>query len=214
MHPDDPNRPRTRRYQPGDYDYPQQAYSRQNPQQPYQPADYQEPYPPQYQQSQYQQPEYQQPRPARASRPARRSNRPMVNPGVFVGGVLASAVVTAIAAWLAAWVIRAIVDRVNEAGKFGVWNPMANDEYWFAVAGFACAIAAGALWYVLHLATPAPNEFFSWIVGLLIVASVVLPLLLSREWEVGLTTAVMHLVIGLPILFLIRSMGARSLEYR
>jgi len=207
MHPDDPNRPRTRRYQPGDYDYPQQAYSQQYPQQqPYQPADYQEPYPPQ----QYQQPA---PRPARAARPARRSNRPMVNPGVFIGGVLASAVVTAIAAWLAAWVIRAIVDRVNEAGKFGVWNPMANDEYWFAVAGFACALAAGALWYVLHLATPAPNEFFGWIVGLLIIASILLPLLLSQDWEVGLTTAVMHLVIGLPILFLIRSMGSRSVQY-
>ncbi|WP_018180631.1 DUF6069 family protein [Jongsikchunia kroppenstedtii] len=212
MHPDDPNRPRTRRYQPGDYDYPQQAYSQQYPQQqPYQPADYREPYAQQYQQPEYQQPA---PPPARAPRPARRSNRPMVNPGVFVGGVLASAVVTAIAAWLAAWVIRAIVDRVNEAGKFGVWNPMANDEYWFAVAGFACALAAGALWYVLQLATPAPDQFFSWIVGLLIVASILLPLLLSREWEVGLTTAVMHLVIGLPILFLIRNMGSRSLEYR
>ncbi|NED68836.1 hypothetical protein G3I15_48745, partial [Streptomyces sp. SID10244] len=50
-----------------------------------------------------------------------------MNPTMFVGGVVMTGVVTGLAAWLAAWVIRAIVERVNEAGKFGVWNPLARD---------------------------------------------------------------------------------------
>lgn len=197
MYPDDPQRPpRTRRYQQGDYDYPQQAYSRQQPQ-PYQPDDYEQ---------QYQQPQ-QHPAP-------RKPIKPTVNPGVFAGGVIATAVVTGLAGWLVAWIIRTIFDRINEAGKYGLWNPMAGDQYWFAVVGFVCALVGGALWYVLQLSTPAPDQFYGWIVGLLIVAAVVLPLLLSTEWEAGLATAIVHLAIGLPILYLIRGMGSRSLGYR
>ena len=127
--------------------------------------------------------------------------------------MLATAVVTALAAWLAAWIIRVISQRITETGKFGVWNPVAQDEYWFAVVGVLCAILAGALWYVLHMTTPSPDSFFAGIVGLLIAAAVLLPLLLSQEWTSAVGTAVMHLVIGLPIFFLIRAMGAKSLEY-
>ncbi|WP_328857607.1 DUF6069 family protein [Williamsia herbipolensis] len=147
---------------------------------------------------------------ARAPRPPRRG--PQINTGLFIGGVLATAVVTALAAWLIAWIIRVISQRITETGKFGVWNPVSQDEYWFAVVGALCALLAGALWYVLQLTTPSPDQFFSWIVGLLIAAAVLLPLLLSQEWTTGIGTAIMHLVIGLPILFLISAMGSKSVE--
>ncbi|GAC69763.1 DUF6069 family protein [Gordonia soli] len=150
---------------------------------------------------------YEQPKPKRAS-----TMKPNVNPTLFVGGVVMTGVVTGLAAWLVAWIIRTIVERVNEAGKFGVWNPVARDEIWFAVVGFLCALAAAALWYVLQLVTPSPDQFFRWIVGLLVVASVIVPLLLSSEISVGIGTAVMHLVIGLPILALIPAMGHKSTQ--
>ncbi|MGZ8179327.1 DUF6069 family protein [Williamsia sp. SKLECPSW1] len=153
-----------------------------------------------------------------AAEPARKAPRqrrgPQINVGLFIGGVVATAVVTALASWLVAWIIRVISERVTETGKFGVWNPVAQDEYWFAVVGGLCALLAGALWYVLQLTTPSPDQFYAWIVGLLVIAAVILPLLLSREISTGIGTAVMHLVIGLPILFLIRAMGSRSVEYR
>ncbi|PYE14743.1 hypothetical protein DFR67_112205 [Williamsia limnetica] len=193
MYPNDPNKPRTQRYDRG-YDPEPQAYSQSYPQQP--PAD-----------------QYYAATPAQPPRRPQ-SNRPQVNPTMFIGGVLATAIVTGLAAWLVAWLIRLVIERVNETGKLGVWNPMANDEYWFAVVAFLCALFAGALWYVLQLATPSPNQFFSWIVGLLIIAAVLIPLLLSRDWTTGISTAIIHAVIGLPIMFLVPAMGTKSMERR
>ncbi|EGD56624.1 hypothetical protein [Gordonia neofelifaecis] len=142
------------------------------------------------------------------SKPPRRG--PDIDPLMFCGGVLMTGVVTGLAAWLAAWVIRAITQKINESGQFGIWNPLAQDEVWFAVAGFVCAILGGALWYLLQVGTPAPNQFYRWIVGLLIAAAVILPLLLSDQISSGIGTAVLHLIIGLPVLTLIPTMGHAS----
>ncbi|MGV9824521.1 MULTISPECIES: DUF6069 family protein [unclassified Gordonia (in: high G+C Gram-positive bacteria)] len=196
--PRDPRDPRTARYEPG-YAPESRAYS-----QPPEGSSYTERA---YQQPQYQQPEYQQPG---TQQPARKRIGPDINPGMFTGGVVMTGVVTGLAAWLAAWVIRAIAQRVNEAGNLGVWNPVAQDEIWFAVTGFVCALAAGALWYVLQLITPSPNQFYVWIVGLLIAAAVVIPLVLSAQISTGIGTAVMHLIIGLPLISLIPAMGEKS----
>ncbi len=136
---------------------------------------------------------------------------PQVNPATFAGGVVMTGVVTGLAAWLVAWIISAFVEKVNESGKFGVWNPVANSEIWFGVVGFL-ALAAGALWYVLQLITPAPNQFYRWIVALLLIAAVVIPILTYRQVSVGIETAIVHLVIGLPSLTIIPAMGNKSLQ--
>ncbi|MAU83232.1 DUF6069 family protein [Gordonia sp. Z-3] len=194
--PRDPRDPRTARYEPG---YPEsRAYS----QQPAPRSDHSDPT------YSYAADPYQ---PADAGRQKPRLG-PNVNPTMFVGGVVMTGVVTGLAAWLAAWIIRAIVQRVNEAGRFGVWNPLARDEFWFAVVAFLCALAAGALWYVLQMVTPSPNQFFRWIVGLLIAAAVIIPLILSAELSVGIATAILHLIIGLPIISLIPAMGHKSIQ--
>ncbi|OBC07649.1 hypothetical protein A5788_21080 [Gordonia sp. 852002-50816_SCH5313054-c] len=138
--------------------------------------------------------------------------RPNINAGLYAGGVVMTGVVTGLAAWLVAWIIRAIAQRVNEAGNLGVWNPLAQDEYWFAITGFLCALAGGALWYVLYLTTPSPNQFYRWIVGLLIAAAAIIPLVLSAQISTGIGTAVVHLVIGLPVLSLIPAMGEKSIQ--
>ncbi|WP_454175150.1 DUF6069 family protein [Gordonia sputi] len=145
------------------------------------------------------------------SQPKQRQ-RPNINAGLYAGGVVMTGVVTGLAAWLVAWIIRAIAQRVNEAGNLGVWNPLAQDEYWFAITGFLCALAGGALWYVLYLTTPSPNQFYRWIVGLLIAAAVIIPLVLSAQISTGIGTAVVHLVIGLPVLSLIPAMGEKSIQ--
>lgn len=142
--------------------------------------------------------------------PARRG--PQVNPATFAGGVVMTGVVTGLAAWLVAWIISAFVEKVNESGKLGVWNPVANSEIWFGIVGFLCALAAGALWYVLQLITPAPNQFYRWIVALLLIAAVVIPILTYRQVSVGIETAIVHLVIGLPSLTIIPAMGNKSLQ--
>lgn len=165
-----------------------------------------------YQPGGYQDPGYQQSYRSPGQPAPRR--QPEVNLGMFAGGVLATAVVTALAAWLCAWIIDVIATRATESGKFGVWNPMAEQGYWFAVVAFFCALLAGVLWYVLHLGTPSPDMFFAWIVGILIAASVIIPLTLSSDLWVGASTAIEHLVIGLPIFSLIRAVGAKSLEPR
>lgn len=139
-----------------------------------------------------------------------RRRGPDIDPLMFCGGVLMTGVVTGLAAWLAAWVIRAVTQKINESGRFGIWNPLAQDEVWFAVTGFVAAIVTGALWYLLQVGTPAPNQFYRWIVGLLIAAAVILPLLLSEQISSGIGTAVLHLIIGLPVLTLIPTMGRAS----
>ncbi|MGF6886898.1 hypothetical protein ABIA39_005387 [Nocardia sp. GAS34] len=154
----------------------------------------------------YQQSDYPERRPRRSG--------PEVDIGKFAGGVFAAAVVSALAAWLCAWVIEVIGTRMTQNGRFGVWNPMAQDAYWFAVAAGLCAVLAGVLYYALRLATPSPEVFFTWIVGMLTAAAVITPLLFSNDIWVGVTTAIEHLVIGLPILSMVRMVGIRSVIYR
>lgn len=195
----------TARYETG-YSPQSRAYS--------QPTDrYQQPYDDgRYESAQYD-PRYAQSGAGSYDRQPKARQRPGINAGLYAGGVVMSGVVTGLAAWLVAWIIRAIAQRVNEAGNLGVWNPLAQDEYWFAITGFLCALAGGALWYVLYLTTPSPNQFYRWIVGLLTAAAVIIPLVLSAQISTGIGTAVVHLVIGLPVLSLIPAMGEKSIQH-
>ncbi|NDK91490.1 hypothetical protein GYA93_18180 [Gordonia desulfuricans] len=212
----DPRDPRTSKYEPG-YAPDSRAYSRQDP--AYQDPGYQNPA---YQDPAYQNPANaygqdpyaQQQQPPRPAAQPRKRVGPDINVGMFVGGIVMTGVVTGLAAWLVAWIIRSIVDQVNASGRFGIWNPVANDEIWFALTGFLCAVAAGALWYVLQIITPTPDAFFRWIVGLLIAAAVIIPIVAyaSGQISVGIGTAVMHLVIGLPIFSLVPAMGHKSVN--
>ncbi|WP_026919199.1 DUF6069 family protein [Gordonia shandongensis] len=137
---------------------------------------------------------------------------PDVDPVMFCGGVLMTGVVTGLAAWLAAWVILTVAKKINTAGTFnGYFVPLSEGEWWFAITGFVVALMGGALWYILQIVTPVPNQFYSWIVGLLVAAAVLLPLLLmENQYASGIGTAIMHLLIGLPVLTLIPTMGRSS----
>src|SRR5699024_12554293 len=93
--------------------------------------------------------------------------------------------------------------------RFGhQWANGGNTRTMYAVYGAVAAILAGVLWYLLLVGTANPQQFFSWVVGLLIVAAVALPLLVTVPFLDGLAAAIVHLVIGLPILALAGAFAA------
>ena len=139
-----------------------------------------------------------------AGRPAPESAGPGagLEIGKFAGSAVATALVAAIAGWLSAWVIDALFQRFGSE-----WANGGNTPTMYAVYGAVAGLLAGVLWYLLLIGTPDPDKFFKWIAGLLIVAAVVLPLLLVTPIRDGIASAIVHLVIGLPILALTGAFG-------
>ncbi|UVE94945.1 hypothetical protein [Dietzia sp. B32] len=128
---------------------------------------------------------------------------PALDVGKFAGSVAATALVAAIAGWLIAWIVEAVFSRFGHQ-----WANGGNTPTMYAVYGAVAAILAGVLWYLLLIGTANPQQFYSWTVGLLIVAAVALPLLVTVPFLDGLAAAVVHLFIGLPILALTSAFSA------
>ena len=122
---------------------------------------------------------------------------PRLDMARFGGSVAATALVAALAGGLSAWIIAALFERFGH-----VWSTGGNTPTMYAVYGALAGLLAGLLWFLLHIGTPDPSGFFGWIVGLVIVAAVALPLLVTQSFLDGLAAAVVHLLIGLPILAL------------
>ena len=122
---------------------------------------------------------------------------PAVDMGKFIGSVIATALVAAIAGWLIAWVVGAVFTRFGQT-----WSNGGNTPTMYAIYGAVAAILAGLLWYLLLVGTANPQQFFKWTVGLLIVAAVALPLLVTVPFLDGVAAAIVNLFIGLPILAL------------
>jgi len=116
---------------------------------------------------------------------------------------VATAVVAALAGYLAAWVVETVFRRFGHE-----WANGGNTPTMYAVYGLVAALMAGLVWYLLLIGTPDPHRFFGWIVGLLIVAAVILPLLVTVPFLDGLAAAIVHLFTGLPILALTGAFGA------
>ena len=128
---------------------------------------------------------------------------PGLDVGKFAGSVAATALVAAIAGWLISWVVDAVFSRFGHQ-----WANGGNTPTMYAVYGAVAAILAGLLWYLLLVGTANPQQFFSWTVGLLIVAAVALPLLVTVPFLDGLAAAIVNLFIGLPILALTSAFAA------
>jgi hypothetical protein len=134
---------------------------------------------------------------------SREPRGPGLDMGKFAGSVAATALVAAIAGWLISWVVDAVFTRFGHQ-----WANGGNTPTMYAVYGAVAAILAGLLWYLLLVGTANPQQFFSWTVGLLIVAAVALPLLVTVPFLDGLAAAIVHLLIGLPILALTGTLTA------
>ncbi|HWD01732.1 MAG TPA: DUF6069 family protein [Amycolatopsis sp.] len=136
-----------------------------------------------------------------------------VRPGIdaarlWAGGV-ATAVVAALVAIAGLLIARGIFDVPVLAPKGeGVWGSANSTTY--ALLSAAAALAATALMHLLSVATPAPSQFFGWIMVLVTIIAVVLPLTLTVDTRAKIATAAINLVIGLVIAIVVNSMAANA----
>jgi hypothetical protein len=80
----------------------------------------------------------------------------------------------------------------------------------YAVAAFVSGLAATGLAHLLSLTTPRPRSFFTWIVGLVTVAAMVVPFAFEGDLIGKIGTSVINLVIGVSIASLLSAVLART----
>lgn len=110
----------------------------------------------------------------------------------------ATAVVAALAALCGILIARGLahVAILAPQGE-GAWGDASTTVY--VVLSAVCALLATALLHFLLVTTPHASTFFGWIMGLLIVVSMVIPLSLGADLDSRIATALLNLLIGLAI---------------
>ncbi|GAA3523920.1 DUF6069 family protein [Amycolatopsis ultiminotia] len=137
------------------------------------------------------------------------NTRPGVDAARLWAGGVASAVVAALVAVVGLLIARGLFDVPVLAPKGdGIWGNASTTTY--AIAAAAIALLATGLMHLLSVATPAPGQFFGWIMALVTLIAVVLPLTLTVEQSAKIATAVINLVIGLVIALVVSSMAANA----
>ncbi|HEY1569925.1 MAG TPA: DUF6069 family protein [Pseudonocardiaceae bacterium] len=110
----------------------------------------------------------------------------------------ATAVVAALAALVGILIARGIahVAILAPQGE-GAWGDASTTLY--VILAAVVALLATALLHFLLVTTPHATQFFGWIMGLLIVVSMVIPLSLGADIDNRVATALLNLLIGLAI---------------
>jgi hypothetical protein len=110
----------------------------------------------------------------------------------------ATAIVAALAALCGILISRGIahVAILAPQGE-GAWGDASTTVY--VILAAAAALVATALLHFLLVTTPDGGKFFGWIMGLLIVVSMVIPLSLGADIDNRVATALLNLLIGLAI---------------
>jgi hypothetical protein len=144
--------------------------------------------------------------------PQRAADRPpRVNATRLWSAGLATAVVAALVALVGVLIVRALlrldVYGPRDAGAFG-----SSATVLLCITAAVAALAATGLAHLLLLSTPRPLAYFSWIVGLVTAAVVVLPFTYASGLAVALAHAVIHLVIGTAIGSLVTGAAASALR--
>ncbi|QRP43542.1 DUF6069 family protein [Amycolatopsis sp. FDAARGOS 1241] len=144
-----------------------------------------------------------------AQNPYDQDVRPGIDAARLWAGGVATAVVAALVAIVGLLIARGIFDVPVLAPKGeGVWVPASTTTYALIAAG--AALAATGLMHLLSVATPAPSQFFGWIMVLVTLIAVVLPLTLTVDLSAKIATAAINLVIGLVIAIVVNSMAANA----
>ena len=138
-------------------------------------------------------------------------NRVRLDPAQFWAGAVATAVVAALIALVGILICRWVlnISILAPAGD-GAWGNAHTAEY-SLLSALAAIIAAGVL-YLLTLATPQPNTFFTWILGLATLAAVVAPFSTSAPLDQKIATAAVDLVIGIAVISLLTMVAARAIR--
>jgi hypothetical protein len=133
-------------------------------------------------------------------------------PRLWAGGV-ATAVVASLAAVAGVLTARGVFKiPVMAPERFGLWGDADTGTY--ALLAFAVALAATGLRYLLSVTTPAPEQFFNWIMATSTVIAIVLPLTLGADLASQVATAVINLGLGAIITILVSSTAASASRVR
>jgi Family of unknown function (DUF6069) len=142
--------------------------------------------------------------PARTPGPRRR-----MDPGALWAGGVATAVVAALIALVGILVSRWLFGiPILSPRRDGAWGDASTGAYVLAAA--AIAVVATAILHLLLLATPRPQAFFAWIIGLATVVAVVFPFSTSAALSSKIATAVVDLVLGFAIGSLLSEVAVRA----
>jgi Family of unknown function (DUF6069) len=80
----------------------------------------------------------------------------------------------------------------------------------YAATAFVLALAATGLAHLLVITTPRPRVFFGWIVGLVTVATMVMPFAFDASVAAKFSTALINLIIGIAIGSLVSAVLSRT----
>jgi hypothetical protein len=83
----------------------------------------------------------------------------------------------------------------------------------YAATAFVFALAATGLAHLLSITTPRPNVFFGWIVGLVTVATMVMPFAFDASMASKVSTALVNMIIGIAIGSLLSAVLARTVVF-
>lgn len=140
-------------------------------------------------------------------RPVGTDRGPVVNTGRLWAGGVATAVVAALIGLVGVLIVRAVLQLNPRSGAFGD-----SDTVLLCVIAAAAALAATGLAHLLLVSTPRPLAYLGWIVGLVTTATVVLPFTGGGSLPIKISTAVIHLVIGVAIASLVSGAAAGAVR--
>jgi len=127
---------------------------------------------------------------------------------LWTGGA-ATACVAALVAWIGVLVGQGVLD-INLTTTAVVVRVSDSLSLNYAVTAFLMALAATALAHLLSATTPRPRAFFSWIVGLVTLAAMILPFARGGQTDAAVCVSVINLALGLCIGSLLAAVLSRT----
>jgi hypothetical protein len=135
-------------------------------------------------------------------------SRVVIDAGRLWGGGVATAVVAALVAAVGVLICRDLFDvKLVEPPMLRITDSFPIN---YAITAAILALAATGLAHLLSLVTPRPRAFFNWIVGLITVASMVVPFALEGSLQGKICAAVINMVIGICIASLLSAVLSRT----
>ena len=135
-------------------------------------------------------------------------SRVVIDAGRLWGGGVATALVAALVAAVGVLICRDLLNvKLVEPPLLPFTDSFPIN---YALTAAILALAATGLAHLLSLATPRPRVFFNWIVGLITVATMVVPFALEGSLKGKLCAALINMVIGICIASLLSAVLSRT----
>lgn len=140
-----------------------------------------------------------------------RPSRPAVDARQLWAGGVATAVVAALIALVGVVVCRWLFNiPLMSPARAGTYGDVHTTDMVLVAA--AAALVATGIAHLLLVSTPRPMAFFTWIVGLATLVTVLYPFSTSAPLSQKIATAAVDLVLGFAIGSLLNGVAARSIR--